>query len=209
MLELAPPGRKRWKWSLFALGALMVAAGLWFGGRETAPPSVPPTYAALQTTVALPAAATLTRADLTVVHLTRRQPQILGAADATKVVGKTLRTYLPAGALVRATSVVAPLHVPVPAGPQALVGLSLRPGQLPQGGVVVGDDVEVVILPVAPSSGPPPFPVQVFTDPVWAVSAGSSSTSVTVLVPAAQAAYLSSAAADGLVSLVDLGFPKQ
>ena len=61
----------------------------------------------------------------------------------------------------------------VPGPAQALVGLALKPGQLPSGGLVVGEQVQVVqLLPNSQNTRLIPIPLTVTT--VWNVHASSA-----------------------------------
>ncbi len=200
--ELSAIPKRKSRWKKLLAGAVMVAVGVgvWFWGRETAPP--PTTAAVLQTTTAVPAGAALTAADLRTVHLTTNERGFVPADQASSAVGFVARTYLPAGALVRRSSLTAAGAVPSRA--TTLVGLALKPGQLPNG-VRVGDRVEIVVVPTPDSSGAPPKPLSTVTAPLWGVERQPSDTTVTVAVPSPLAPDLAAAASAGDIAVVDLG----
>ncbi len=197
---MAPKPTGRWKKLLVGAVVIAVGVGVWFWGRETAPP--PTTTAALETTTAVPAGASLTAADLRTVHLTTNERGLVPADQATSALGLVARTYLPTGALVRRSSLTTAGAVPSRA--TTLVGLALKPGQLPDG-VRVGDRVEIVVVPSPDSSGAPPKPRSTVTAPVWGVASQPSDTTVTVAVPADIAPDLAAAASAGDIAVVDLG----
>ena len=199
-LTVSPKRTGRWKKLLVGAVVVAVGVGFWFWGRETAPP--PATTAALETTAAVPAGASLTAADLRTVHLTTNERGLVPADQATSAVGLVARTYLPAGALVRGSSLTTAGAVPSRA--TTLVGLALKPGQLPDG-IRVGDRVEIVVVPAPDSSGAPPKPGSTLTAPVWDVAGQPSDTTVTVAVPVGIAPDLAAAASAGDIAVVDLG----
>ena len=92
----------------------------------------------------------------------------------------------------------------MPSRATTLVGLALKPGQLPDG-VRVGDRVEIVVVPAPDSSGAPPKPRSTLTAPVWDVANQPSDTMITVAVPVGTAPDLAAAASAGDIAVVDLG----
>jgi hypothetical protein len=110
-------------------------------------------------------------------------------------------TALPRGTFLRQSLLADKGAVPGPA--QALVGLALKPGQLPAGSLADGERVLVVALPET-SSGTALTPVSVASTTVWDVQAAASSgtTDVTVVVPAKIAVPLAQYAAQQEVALV-------
>ena len=132
--------------------------------------------------------------------------------DASQLSGKRASVTLPAGSLLTPADVSSGEQI---AAGYAVVGLSLKDGQLPSGGVVVGDDVMVV------QTASPGTPVSVAGDAtsdggtgvlvpdatVYGIalpSASSSSDSqlVSVEVASTVSAAVATAAAAGQVSLV-------
>jgi hypothetical protein len=126
------------------------------------------------------------------------------AADINAVVGRTaLMGLVPGQVMLPAMFGTSNALQPG----KAQVGMLIKGGGLPADGLVPGDTVEVVQLPPAsPVAGQPTTPqvlvpaAQVFS--AHADSAGSDSTLVTVVVPAASAPTVAAAAAAGLVALV-------
>jgi hypothetical protein len=199
-LTVTPKRTGRWK-KLLAIAALIaLGVGVWFWGRETAPP--PATTAVVETTTAIPAGAELTGANLRIVHLTTDERGLVAADQATSVVGMVARIPLPADALVERS--VLTTAGTVPSKSTTLVGLALKPGQTP-GDVRVGDEVEIVVVPAPPSSGAPPRPLGSVTAPVWSVKSQPSATTVTVAVPGGVAPGLAAAASAGDITVIDLG----
>jgi hypothetical protein len=200
--ELTAAPKRRGRWKRLFVGVVLIAAGVgaWFWGRETAPP--PATTAVLETTTAILAGATVAGADLRTVHLTRGEQGVVAADQAASVVGLVARTTLPAGALIQRSLLTSAGAVPTPS--TTLVGLALKPGQLPDG-VRVGDQVEVVVVPAPPSSGAPPKPLSAVVAPVWSVKSESAVTTVTVAVPRSVAPVLAAAASVGDIAIIDLG----
>ncbi len=200
-LTVTPKRTGRWKKLLAIAGLIALGVGVWFWGRETAPP--PATTAVLETTTAIPAGAELTGANLRIVHLTTDEQGLVAADQASSVVGMVARTPLPAGALPVQRSVLTTAGT-VPSKSTTLVGLALKPGQTP-GDVRVGDQVEIVEVPAPPTSGAPPKPLGTVTAPVWSVKSQPSATTVTVAVPAGVAPGLAAAASAGDIAVIDLG----
>ncbi len=96
----------------------------------------------------------------------------------------------------------------VPDASQAIVGLALKPGQLPAGGLAVGQKVLVVLLPVN-SQGVPLNPVSLINTTIWDLQppdAGGNQEAA-VIVPSSMASRLSGYAARGEVSLVATSAP--
>jgi hypothetical protein len=85
----------------------------------------------------------------------------------------------------------------------ALIGLALKPGQMPAGGLAVGQLVEVMLIP--DSAQGRPIPLRGLT--IWALLPRDSSGSeeVTLLVPRGKVLNLANYAAHGQVSLVAVG----
>jgi hypothetical protein len=203
--EGAPPGRRlsakrRLLWA--GVAAAIAAAG-YLTGHFTAPGPAASRYL-LVTSVPLPAGARLTRADLSTVAVAaadRIPAGALGTAAAASVTGLVTTVAVPQGTFL-SRSLLAPSGA-VPGPAQALVGLALKPGQLPAGGLTDGQQVLVIALPVS-SSGTPLTPVQLATTTVWDEQGPDTSgtTQATVVVPASVAVRLAQYAAQGEVALV-------
>ena len=132
---------------LWAGIAVAVAAAGYAAGYFTAP-SPQATRFLLVTSVPLPAGARLASADLTTVQVTARDaapPGALSSAAAPSVIGQVSATALPRGTFLSQSLLADKGAVPGPA--QALVGLALKPGQVPDGSLADGQQVRVVALP--------------------------------------------------------------
>jgi len=188
---------------LWAGIAVAVAAAGYAAGYFTAPhPQA--TRFLLVTSVPLPAGARLASVDLTTVQVTTRDaapPGALSSAAAGSVIGQVSATALPRGTFLSQSLLADKGAVPGPA--QALVGLALKPGQLPDGSLADGQQVRVVALPET-SSGTALTPVLMASTTVWNVQATDSSgdTEVTVVIPAKIAVQLAQYAAQQEVALV-------
>jgi hypothetical protein len=137
-------------WRLTALvAALLVAGGSYALGRYVTAPKVPPTAPVAVTAVALPAGARLTASDIRIVTVqaTGLPTGYLSPEAAVGVLGLVTRQALPVGTFI-ASSMLSPSGG-LPGPSQALVGLDLKAGQLPAGGLVIGQRVLVVLLPVS------------------------------------------------------------
>lgn len=85
----------------------------------------------------------ITRQDLGVVQLTGANGlDTLRPADADRLVGKRAAGPIPAGSLANPNSVVAAL---APRAGDNLVGIGLKPGQMPSSGLRAGDQVRAVV----------------------------------------------------------------
>jgi Flp pilus assembly protein CpaB len=147
---------------------------------------------------------TISRADLSTVAIAG-PVRAIAAADLGSVVGKTAAVGLVAGQLLNR----AMLSDGPAVGPgQAMVGLSLKPGQLPGDGLSAGDPVEVVQLPgrdTAAGGGSPAATVLVDVARVFALrpdeSAGGQMI-VTLLVDRKVAPAIAAAGSAGQVGLI-------
>jgi hypothetical protein len=207
-LVTAPAGGRRRKivtpWRVTALvSAVLVAGGSYALGRYVIAPKPPPAVEIAVTAVALPAGARLTAADVRVVTVQAAAvPKgYLSPAAAAGVLGEAARQALPAGAFL-ARSMLSPSGG-LPGPSQALVGLDLKAGQLPAGGLAVGQRVLIVLLPVN-AQGNPLTPVALISTTVWDISAADAAGDVeaSVIVPSSMATGLAGYAARGQVSLV-------
>jgi len=184
-----------------ATAAIIVAVGMFFGGRLSAPtPPVAPTTSVLATAVAMPAGAQLTGADVRPVTLAGRDRSHIPAEDQAGMMGMVATHTMAAGTLLTAGD-FGPAGV-VPGPYEALVGLSLKGGQYPSGGIAVGDSVSVVAVPSGPQ-GPQTVFAAVSAARVWSVSPdGPGAILVTVVVPANQAMSLAAYAASGEIAII-------
>jgi hypothetical protein len=206
-LLAVPPSPRRlltWRRILLAVLALVLAGGGYAVGRFTAPNASAQLSAVTVTRVALPAGGRLTGSDLRIVTVDQNAAIPAGAlspAAAARLIGLVTPRALPAGTFLTRSQFTRSGAVPGPA--QALVGLALHPGQLPLGGLAVGQQVLVVLLPVD-AQGQALYPVSLTTTSVWDVQGASSAgtTAVSVVVPAGMATRLASYAARGEVALI-------
>jgi hypothetical protein len=201
-----PPARRRRTLLVVLCIAAVLAAGGggYLAGRFTAPAPAPPSLTQiLVTDAALPQGARISAADLFVITVRRgisTPPGSLGPAAEPSLLGLATTTALPSETIVT-RSLLAPA-ASVPLAASALVGLALKPGQLPAGGLTEG---EQVLIAVVPSSNAPAF--SLVTSTVWDVqgSAAAGMVTATVIVPASIATRLAGYAARGEVALVVTG----
>lgn len=199
------PARRRWPaWRqlIVMLAVVVTAAGGYAAGRLLAPSGPPPMVRLVVTGAALPQGTSLSHADLRVVRVPAAAAPA-GALGPSAVSAAGLKTSrpMPAGAFLTRSELVPGGAVPGP--DQALVGLALKPGELPAGGLVDGQRVLVVLLPQT-AQGAPGAPVDLTTTTVWSVGGlgGSGTVEATVLVPRFMATSLAGHAARGEVALV-------
>jgi flagella basal body P-ring formation protein FlgA len=148
----------------------------------------------------------ITATDLTTIGIAHTpQTQGIPAADSTGVVGKTATVDLPRGSLLTGRSFAGSLSVP---SGRALVGLALKPSQLPAQPLVAGD--HVVIVPVAADRRPAPVTTDTVTGTVsdTAGDKASGATIIDVYVSQTIAADLTSRAASGTVAIYLTGSEK-
>jgi Flp pilus assembly protein CpaB len=131
----------------------------------------------------------------------------IAANDVATVVGQTARVPLVEGQLLNRGMLTAQ---PVPAPGEAMIGLSLKPGQLPGDGFTAGDRVQVVVTGAGQDAA---AATALAADPrvlaeaarVYAVrpdEATGGNTLVTLLVPAEVGARLAVYGAAGQLGLV-------
>jgi hypothetical protein len=108
---------------------------------------------------------------------------------------------VPAGAIVTSADLAPSGSVPLAGMSQ--VGVALKAGEVPAGGLVAGQDVLITLLPQNAQGTELPA-TSLTTATVWAASAPDTSGTVTatVLVPAWQAVSLAGYASRGEVALV-------
>jgi len=88
---------------------------------------------------------TITSGDLTVARLSGTV-RAISSKDASTVVGRTAAVSVVAGQVLNRDMLA---DADVPGKDQAVIGLSLTPGQFPADGLAVGDRVLAVVLPSA------------------------------------------------------------
>lgn len=201
------PARKgglTWRRILAVAGVVVLIGGGYAAGRFTAPNTGPKMSHLVVTAGAMPAGARLISSDFKVV-MVRPGDQVpagaLSPAQARGLIGQVTQGPVPAG-----TFVAAALFGPegaVPNGGQALVGLDLKPGQMPSGGLTTGQQVDVIELPTN-SQGQPLNPRPMVTTSIWYVRGPSQSgeMTATVVVPAFMASHLAMYASHNEIALV-------
>ena len=157
---------------------------------------------------ALPAGTKLTPDDIRVVTVQAGQVPsgYLGPDAAVSVIGFVLKQPVAAGTFLSRSLLT--LRGALPSASEALVGLDLKAGQLPAGGLAVGQKVLVVLLPVT-SQGVPLTPIPLISTAVWDLQppGNGGDTEASVIVPTSVAAKLSAYAARSQVSLVATAAP--
>ena len=148
----------------------------------------------------IPRGTTLATGDLASLALASGQSSpAISTALPSEVLGKVTTVDLPKGSFVTPAA-IAPTQ-PIPTG-QALVGLSLKPAQLPAQALVAGDHVEIVpIATVATVDAMVTTSTIPGTVSVTVVDQRSATTVVDVYVSQTVAAYLTSRAAAGAVAI--------
>lgn len=150
----------------------------------------------------VPAGHTISRADLTTVPVAGGVTAIAGA-NLDSVVGKTASVRLLPNMLLQRSMITD--SSALPAG-RSLVGVAVKPGQIPADGLAAGDTVDVVLLPpkdVAASGGTAIVLAARVT--VYSSRADPSSqggTLVSLIVPAADGTNVAAASSAGRVALV-------
>jgi hypothetical protein len=201
----APGGRFRmtWRRALALAGIVAVVAGGVVAGHFVwkAPPPV--VSQLVVTSTAIPAGGKITAADLRVVrvHPGANIPAgSVGPAAASRMIGQVAQAALPAGMFLARGDAGPSGALPGPA--QALVGVALKPGQLPGNGLHIGEQVLVVALH-SNSSGTQVRAIPMMTTTVWDVGNPDSSevTPASIMVPARLATTLAAYAAQGDVVL--------
>ena len=152
---------------------------------------------------------TISAADLTTVRIPANPGLApVPAQDAAAVVGRQAAVALVPGTLLTSADLSSG---PVLGPGSASVGLDLKAGHSP-GGLVPGAAVMVVVVPAAAGPGGPTQGPSVLVDSAKVLSvvppsasSGNGDTEVTLAVPAALAAEVAGAGAQGEVALVGLG----
>lgn len=165
----------------------------------------PDTVRALRVVHGVHAGAELSAGDFEAVEVPADTEGVVAADELSKVlrrVGGTARNDLPAGTLLSLEHLSAQKGLPKPG--QTLVGVALEPGQLPAGGLAVGDVVGAVTS-ITSGSGAITPEVLISKAPVWAVREQGGTVQVSLLVEEERASTLAAYAASNPVSLVRLG----
>ncbi|MHB8296450.1 MAG: SAF domain-containing protein [Acidimicrobiales bacterium] len=199
------------RWAIVTVAAAVSVGGAGYAGfvegRTTAP--VTQTATVLATVQPVPAGARLNAQGIGVVRVVAGPATrgFLGRPEMGSAVGAVTRSVLPAGTILAPADLRRSGAALQPG--LALVGIGLKPGQMPTGGVNVGDIVEVVAVPPGQQGHLTPV-LLAARAPVWSVTQqGSGTTSVVVLVPVPQAGHLAAYANGGNVAIVRLGTPPQ
>jgi len=201
-----PPRRRRPGLAALAVmlvvGCSAVSASLVFASGDTT--------AVLTVVRAVPAGQALSAADLGTADISGSGLTAVAAASRDKVLGLTAAVDLVPGSLLTDGMLT---REPVPGPGQAVVGLSLKPGLLPEAELRAGTAVMLVRLP-APTGTPSTADTErvgseVLVPRARVLSETSDPTTggrlVSLLVERSIAAEVSRAAAVGTVSLVVIG----
>jgi hypothetical protein len=201
----SPPKRKRRLVlvSVCVVAVLAAGGGGYLVGRTTAP-GPPAVTRILITDTALPQGARIRPDELVAITVRAGVSAPAGSlapAAVPSLTGLATTIALPSGTIMT-RSLVAPARS-VPVAARALVGLALKPGQLPAGGLAAGQQVLIVLVPSsdnAPASA-------IATSTVWDVqgSAAAGMVTASVIVPAAIATQLAGYATRGEIALVATG----
>jgi len=191
-------------WRTVALiAAIIVALGSYALGRYVIAPKPTQEVQLAVTRVQLPAGAKLVRGDLR--FITVRAPFSTSGA-LTPALANDLLGHFTNRRILAGTFLVKGMFTTASGMPDAthrLVGLALKPGQLPAGGLTVGQKVDILLLPVSTDGSVKDLTPQSDAT-IWALlPPGSSGTrEVTVLVGHDVAGELANYAAHGQVTLV-------
>jgi hypothetical protein len=198
----APAARRRrhiTPWRLTALiAALVLAAGTYALGRYVVAPKPTQGVTVAITTKTLAPGDRLRSNDFRIVTIqgSWAPSQALSPSQVPGQVSRYAKVPIPDGSFLK--SGMLDKVVPKPAQKQVLVGLALKPGHVPTGGLAVGQRVTLLLLGDS-SPGPP----VVTNTMIWEVLPPNSSgaAQVTVLVPSGKAQKIARLAAQGQVSL--------
>lgn len=187
---------------LLVVGSSAVSAGLVLNSGDTT--------SVLTVTRLVPAGQLLSAADLGTADISGTGLTAVAASTRDDVVGLTATVDLLPGTLLSGAMLT---REAVPARGQAVVGLSLKPGLLPEAELKPGTTVMLVRLPAPDSavrSGEGELPADLVLVPEARVLSETSDPTtggrlVSLLVDRSVAAMVSRAAAAGAVSLVVIG----
>lgn len=158
----------------------------------------------------VPAGHRVERADLTTVNVAGGITAI-GGSHLDSVIGEVATVELLPGTPLQRSMVTS--ASPLPAG-SSMVGVELKPGQLPSAGVADGTRVEVLQLPNKDTATPvaagsaPTATVLTASATVYDSAADPSQTGgtlVTLIAPSSAAPLIATASSAGLVALVQVG----
>lgn len=209
--EPEQPRRGRWQrlatWKkvlVFVVSGLILLGGGFLGGWIVMGPNV----RALRLVHGVHAGDAVAAHDVAVVAVRGSADDVVPAEDKASVIGKKARTTLAAGTLINPRMLAG--RAP-PKGGKVQVGLALKPGQLPAGGLVAGDLVGAVTANDSQGNGKVTTRVLVPKAPVWAVNVPKQgdTVEVTLLVDRSKAAQLAAYSTAQPVSLVRVGNEQQ
>lgn len=157
----------------------------------------------------VPAGHVISREDLSTVNVAGGVTALAGS-HIDSVVGEVATVELLPNTLLQRSMVTDASPLPASA---AMVGVELRPGQLPATGLSAGAQVQVLQLPnktaTAPAaSGPQNATVLAGSATVYTTTPDPSQTGgtlATLIVPKADAAAIAAASSAGLVALIQVG----
>jgi hypothetical protein len=213
LLTVPPPRgwrQRRGRASILAAAGLAAAIGVGYvAGHFTWRTPPPRTSELVVTSTALAAGTRLTPADLRIVTVQDRAGRPAGALSpvpATGLIGLVTSRAVPAGTFLQRSWLAPSGALPGPG--QAVVGLALKPGQIPAAGLAPGQQVLIVLLR-ANAQGSALIPQPLAFTSVWNVGAPDTSGIVeaSVIVPGKLAATLAGFAAQQDVVLVSTGPP--
>lgn len=147
------------------------------------------------------------RSDLSTVNVAGAVTAI-GGSNLNSVVGQVAAVELLPGTLLQRAMVTS--ASPLPSG-SSMVGVELKPGQLPAGGISDGAKVQVLQLPNknnTSAAAPQNAAVLAGSATVYESTSDPSQTGgtlVTLIVPSGDAAAVAAASSSGLVALVQVG----
>jgi len=155
----------------------------------------------------VPAGHRIERSDLSTVNVAGGVTAI-GGSHLDSVVGEVAAVELLPGTLLQRAMVTSASPLP---GGSSMVGVELKPGQLPAGGINDGAKVEVLQLPNKNSTSaaaPQNATVLATAATVYQSESDPSQTGgtlVTLIVPSDNAPAIAAASSSGLVALVQVG----
>lgn len=138
-------GRRSWRYTAGAVAAILAGGVLAVGVYTQAQHTV----TVFTTAGTVERGHTFTARDLTTLTITPGQ-RVTGftTGQAAQIIGNVATVTLPAGSMITRTAVAASL--PVASG-QAVVGIAVKPSQMPAIGFAAGD--QVVVTPIAGQGG--------------------------------------------------------
>jgi Flp pilus assembly protein CpaB len=147
--------------------------------------------------------------DLGTARISAAGVRAIAAGDAGTVVGQTAAVPLVHGQLLNRDMLT---RQTVPAAGEAMVGLALRPGQLPGAGLEPGDRVSVLAVSGPDTAEPVAVAPRVLAAQATVYAVGSDAATggdilVTVVVPDAQAGPLAAHSSAGRLAVVKVAAP--